>query len=95
MKLTETDVRHVAQLARLRLNDSQIHEMADTMSSILTYMETLNQVDTSQISPTSYVMNIDTAYRADEARPSLPIDAALANAPDRVGSFYRVPKIIE
>ena len=95
MKLTDTEVRHVAQLARLRLNDSQIHEMADTMSSILTYMETLNQVDTSQISPNSYVMNIDTAYRADEARSSLPIDEALANAPDRVGSFYRVPQIIE
>ena len=83
MKLTETDVRHVAQLARLRLNDNQIHEMADTMSSILTYMETLNQVDTSHVSPTSYVMNMETAYRADEARPSLPIDEALANAPDR------------
>lgn len=95
MKLSAEDVRHVAQLARLRLNDDQLRAMSDTMSAILSYMDTLNEVDTSRVSPTSYIGMTETAFREDEVGASLPLDNALANAPDRVGAFYRVPKIIE
>lgn len=95
MKLSAEDVRHVAQLARLRLNDDQLRAMSDTMSAILSYMDTLNEVDTSRVSPTSYIGMTETAFREDEVGSSLPLDDALANAPDRVGAFYRVPKIIE
>ena len=95
MKISKDEVRYVAQLARLKLDEPQIQEMSETLSEILTYMDTLNEVDTSNISPTSHVVKMDTVFREDEAKESLALDASLQNAPDRVGSFYRVPKIIE
>lgn len=95
MKISEDEVRYVARLARLQLEDEQIHDMSESLSKILRYMEKLNEVDTTGVSPTSHVGSLETAFREDEARASLPQDEALANAPDRVGAFYRVPKIIE
>ncbi len=95
MKISEKEVRHVAKLARLKVDEQHIHEMTETLSEILTYMEKLSEVDTSAIPPTSHVMNLQTVFREDEIHDSLPPDAALHNAPDRVGAFYRVPKILE
>ncbi len=95
MKISEGEVQYVAKLARLKLDEPQIHAMAETLSEILTYMDTLNEVDTSNIPPTSHVVKMDTVFREDNVQASLPLDDALQNAPDRVGSFYRVPKIIE
>ncbi len=95
MKISADEVRYVAQLARLRLDESQIHEMSETLSGILTYMDILNEIDTSDVSPTSHVVNMENVFREDLVKDSLPGDDALQNAPDRVGAFYRVPKIIE
>ena len=95
MKISEEEVRHVAKLARLQLDKPQIHDMSETLSHILTYMEQLNEIDTSEIPPTSHVGKTETAFREDEASDSLSVDDALQNAPDRVGAFYRVPKIID
>ena len=95
MKISEDEVRYVAQLARLRLEEHQIHEMSDTLSKILTYMDILNEIDTSDVSPTSHVVKMKTVFREDRVRDSLPLDDALQNAPERAGAFYRVPKIIE
>ncbi len=95
MKISKDEVRHVARLARLQLDESQIQEMSETLSEILTYMGKLNEVDTSNISPTSHIVKMDTVFREDEAKESLALDEALQNAPDRAGPFYRVPKIIE
>ncbi|PIE36063.1 Asp-tRNA(Asn)/Glu-tRNA(Gln) amidotransferase GatCAB subunit C [candidate division KSB3 bacterium] len=95
MKISEDEVRYVAQLARLRLEEDQIHEMSETLSKILTYMDTLNGVETSEVSPTSHVVDMETVFRDDCARDSLSPDDALRNAPDRAGAFYRVPKIID
>ncbi len=95
MKISKDEVRYVATLARLKLDEHQIQEMSETLSEILTYMDKLNEVDTRHIPPTSHVVKMDTVFREDEVKESLPLDEALRNAPDRVGSFYRVPKIIE
>jgi aspartyl-tRNA(Asn)/glutamyl-tRNA(Gln) amidotransferase subunit C len=95
MKISEDDVRYVARLARLRLDDNRIREMSETLSGILTYIDKLNEVDTRAIPPTSYVVNGEPVFREDYVEDSLLQDEALQNAPDRVGAFYRVPKIIE
>lgn len=95
MKISEDQVRYVAQLARLQLEDDQIHDMSESLSNILSYMDKLNEIDTSGVSPTSHIGSLETVFREDEAKASLPQDEALSNAPDRVGAFYRVPKIIE
>lgn len=95
MKISEKEVRYVGQLARLQLNDDRIHQMSETLNDILTYMDKLNELDTSDVLPTSHVGNIQTVLRHDVVGESLPLEAALQNAPDPVGVFYRVPKIIE
>ena len=95
MKISEDEVRYVAQLARLDLDKTLVHEMSETLSEILAYMDTLNELDTSDIPPTSHVGKTETVFRKDEVGESLPLDEALQNAPDRAGAFFRVPKIIE
>ncbi|GAK59437.1 glutamyl-tRNA(gln) amidotransferase subunit C [Candidatus Vecturithrix granuli] len=95
MKISEDDVRYVAKLARLQLDSAQIHKMSEIFNDILTYMDTLNHVDTTDVLPTSHVVKMESVFRNDEIKESLPLEEALQNAPDRVGAFYRVPKIIE
>jgi len=88
-------VAHIAHLARLFLSTEEQEKFSLQLSSILEYVEKLNELNTSGIEPTSHVLEIRNLMRDDTQRPSLPVDHALANAPDRYGNFYRVPKIIE
>lgn len=94
MKITAAEVEHVAQLARLRIDDKDAERLTEQMNSILSYMEKLNKLDTEGIEPMAHALNLDTPYREDEARPSLENDEALGNAPQRDGSFFLVPKVI-
>ncbi|MCL4475269.1 MAG: Asp-tRNA(Asn)/Glu-tRNA(Gln) amidotransferase subunit GatC [Nitrospirae bacterium] len=89
------DVEHIAHLARLRLSEEEKEKFGVQLSSILTYVEKLNELDTSGVEPTSHVLAIGNVMREDALRPSLSTDEALRNAPDRADDFYRVPKIIE
>lgn len=89
------DVEHIAQLARLALTDSEREKFATQLTSILSYVEKLKELDTSGIEPTSHVVTIGNVMREDKVSPSLAKDVALMNAPDKTGDFYRVPKIIE
>ncbi|PID58576.1 Asp-tRNA(Asn)/Glu-tRNA(Gln) amidotransferase GatCAB subunit C [candidate division KSB3 bacterium] len=95
MKISEDQVRHVAQLACVELEDVQLHEISESLSTILLYMDTLNEIDTSGVSPSSHIGKLETVFREDEVKASLAQDEALRNAPDRAGAFYRVPKILE
>jgi aspartyl-tRNA(Asn)/glutamyl-tRNA(Gln) amidotransferase subunit C len=95
MKISEDEVRYVAKLARLGLDAERIQEMSETLNDILTYMDKLNELDTSGVPPTSHVGKTETVFREDAVGNSLPVDEALQNAPDRAGTYYRVPKIIE
>jgi len=95
VKISREEVLHVAKLARLELSSEEIERLTDQLSNILSYVEKLNQADTKQVEPTSHVMSISNVFREDRARPSLPVEKALENAPDSEGAFFRVPKIIE
>ena len=95
MKISADEVRYVAKLARLDLGADRIQEMAATLSAILTYMDKLNELDTSAVLPTAQIGETETVFREDAAGASLTLDEALQNAPDRAGAFFRVPKIIE
>lgn len=95
MKISREEVLHVAKLARLELSSEEIERLTDQLSNILTYVEKLNQLDTKQVEPTSHVLSISNVFREDRARPPLPVEKALENAPDSEGTFFRVPKIIE
>jgi aspartyl-tRNA(Asn)/glutamyl-tRNA(Gln) amidotransferase subunit C len=107
MKITEQDVVYVADLANLELTDEERARMARDLSSILTYIDHLNQLDTADVSPmaqgsTQYgVREAGSAsadqnvFREDAPRPSLPHQEALSNAPQTDGNFFKVPKVIE
>jgi aspartyl-tRNA(Asn)/glutamyl-tRNA(Gln) amidotransferase subunit C len=95
MSLSLDQVRWVAQLARLQLSDAELESMTRQLSAIVEYVNQLQQVNTEGVEPLSHALPIQNVFREDELKPSLPVDAALANAPDRRGGFYGVPAVFE
>ncbi|MCA1588724.1 MAG: Asp-tRNA(Asn)/Glu-tRNA(Gln) amidotransferase subunit GatC [Chloroflexi bacterium] len=93
--ITRADVEHVADLARLHLTAEELDRMQTQLSRILEAIETLRDVDTSQVGPTSSVIQLENVMRDDVARPGISRDAALANAPLRDDPFLRVPTVLE
>jgi len=94
-KITRKEVEHVARLARLELTEEEKQRLTAQLDAILGYIDTLNQVDTSKVEPTTTVIPMASVMRDDEARPSLKQEEALANAPDREDVFFQVPRILE
>lgn len=98
MKITEAEVRSVADLANLKLTDAEIARLAKDMDEILTHMDALSELDTSAVEPMAQVLyqSEETAtLRADQPVPPLGNEAALANAPLAGAGYYKVPKVIE
>ena len=98
MKITEKEVRYVADLANLKLNDEEIARLSRDLDEILTHMDTLNEVDTSEVQPMAQVLyeaEETATLREDVERPCLSNEAALANAPLAGAGYYKVPKVIE
>ena len=95
MKITRQEVEHVARLARLGLSEEEKERMRAQLDSILTYIDTLKQLDTSGVEPTSHVIPMTNVFREDARWSSLSQEQALANAPDRQEGFFRVPRILE
>jgi aspartyl-tRNA(Asn)/glutamyl-tRNA(Gln) amidotransferase subunit C len=95
MKISKEEIEHIAVLARLSLPEEEKELFGLQLSSILDYMEKLNELDTKGIEPTSHILSLSNVMRDDTPTPSIPKEDALMNAPDHTGKFYRVPKIIE
>ena len=95
MSLTLEEVRHVAGLARLSLSPEEEALMRTQLSAILDAVAELSQVDTSSVEPTSHAAGQVAPWRQDEVRPSYPPEKALGNAPEKVGTSFAVPRIIE
>lgn len=94
-KLTESEVQHVAKLARLKLSPGQAQLFAEQLGSILEYVEKLNELDTTDVEPTAHAAPITNVLREDRARPAPGVEVILENAPERDGSFFKVPKVLE
>ena len=84
-------VLHVAKLARLRLTDEEVEKMSGELSTILSAIEQIGELDLDGVEPTSHVVDLENVLRADEPRPSLPRERALSNAPDASDEGFRVP----
>jgi aspartyl-tRNA(Asn)/glutamyl-tRNA(Gln) amidotransferase subunit C len=95
LKITIQEVEQVARLARLALSDSEKESMRRELDGILSYIDKLRALDTEGVPPTSHAVPMTNVMREDEPVPSLLQADMLANAPDRSGEFFRVPKIIE
>lgn len=93
--IEDKDVQHVARLARLALSDDEKARMRTELAAILAHIDTLTEVDVAGVEPTSHAVPLVNVMRDDEVRACLPSDEALANAPDRAGECFRVPRIIE
>jgi aspartyl-tRNA(Asn)/glutamyl-tRNA(Gln) amidotransferase subunit C len=94
-EITREEVARVADLARLHLTDDEIDRMQAQLSNILEAVETLREVDTSQVHPTASVIQLENVMREDEVRDGITREAALANAPLRDDPFLRVPTVLE
>lgn len=95
MSVSLEEVRRIARLARLRFDPEEEERLAREMSAILGYMETLEELDTTDVPPTSHVLDLTDVARPDEARQRISREEALRNAPDADGEYFRVPKVIE
>jgi aspartyl-tRNA(Asn)/glutamyl-tRNA(Gln) amidotransferase subunit C len=98
VKITEIEVRYVADLANLKLADSEVARLAKDLDEILTHMDALSEIDTSGVEPMTQVLSQseDTAtWRDDEVVPPIGNEAALANAALAGAGYYKVPKVIE
>lgn len=94
-KISIEQVRHVAQLARLKLSAQEEERLQTELSDILAYVDQLNELDTSAVEPTAQVGETGTPAREDEVTNSPAPEEMLSNAPARQGTFFKVPKIIE
>jgi aspartyl-tRNA(Asn)/glutamyl-tRNA(Gln) amidotransferase subunit C len=93
--ISREEVQHVARLARLHLSDEELERMREQLDAILAYVDKLRELDVEGVEPTSHAVPLVNVMRDDAVTPCLSQDAALANAPDRAGEFFRVPRIIE
>ena len=98
MKITEQEVRRVAELANLALREDEVVRMAHDLDGILSHMDKLNELDTTNVEPMAQVLfdaEETATLREDRERPPLSNAEAVANAPVTSGGYYKVPKVIE
>jgi aspartyl-tRNA(Asn)/glutamyl-tRNA(Gln) amidotransferase subunit C len=94
-KIDVEQVRKVAKLARLELTEAEVEEFTGQLSAILDYMEKMNELDTKNVEPLAHCLPISNVFREDVVKESLGTEKALANAPQRDGDFFKVPKILD
>jgi aspartyl-tRNA(Asn)/glutamyl-tRNA(Gln) amidotransferase subunit C len=95
MSLSEDDVRHVATLARLALDDEEIAALTPQLAGILAYAEQVGAVATADVEPMTHPLGLTDIFRDDEPGTSLDRDALMANAPDPQDGRFGVPRIVE
>jgi aspartyl/glutamyl-tRNA(Asn/Gln) amidotransferase C subunit len=88
-------VRHIGKLSRIELTDRQVATFRGQIESILRYFDKLQELDTGSVEPMAHAVELHNVFGEDSPRASLTPAEALANAPQRDGDFFRVPKVIE
>jgi aspartyl-tRNA(Asn)/glutamyl-tRNA(Gln) amidotransferase subunit C len=91
MAITREQVLHVARLARLELSEEEVERLGAQLSAILDAVSKVSELDLTDVEPMSHPLPLVNVWADDEPRPSLPLEDALANAPERDGDFFRVP----
>ena len=95
MALDKATVRHIAKLAHILIDEAQLEPMAVELGRILEWVETLNEVDTTGVPPMTGVAVQKLRRREDVVTDGKYPDKVLANAPEAVGGFFAVPKVVE
>ncbi len=89
------DIKYVSHLARIKMAASELKKFEKQFTDILSYIEKLNKLDTSRVSPTSHIIPVKNITRKDKVTSSLPVEKALGNAPGKKSNLFKVPKIVE
>jgi len=95
LSLTPEQVRHIARLARLGIEEDEVARFAGQLSEILDYFERLKQVHTDGVPPTAHTLPLHNVFRDDEPAPSMDPEQTLANAPQREDDYFRVRAVLE
>lgn len=93
--ITRKEVEHVANLARLQLTEEEAERYTKDLNAILDFAAKLNELDTSNVAPTSHATDVKNVMREDVNRPSLPREEVLKNAPDHEEGQFKVPAVFE
>ncbi|MBS4209573.1 Asp-tRNA(Asn)/Glu-tRNA(Gln) amidotransferase subunit GatC [Bacillus sp. FJAT-50079] len=93
--ISKEQVLHVANLARLEINDGEAEKFTKELAQMIEMAETLNQLDTANIEPTTHVFNQKNVMREDVVTEGLPIEQVMKNVPDHQDGLIKVPTIIE
>jgi aspartyl-tRNA(Asn)/glutamyl-tRNA(Gln) amidotransferase subunit C len=91
MAISRDEVVHVARLARLELTEEEVDRFAGQLDAILEAVGKVSELDLSEVEPTLHPLALSNVWAEDEPRPSLDVEEALANAPDREDDAFRVP----
>ncbi len=93
-EIDEELIRHVGLLSRIELTDEQVRRFGRQFADIVAYMDKLQELDTAGVEPMAHALPVHNVLAEDAPGESLPPSQALANAPDRDGDFFKVPKVI-
>ena len=91
MAISREQVEHVARLARVALTEEELERFGAQLDAILAAVGKVSELDLAGVVPTEHPLDVVNVWAEDEPRPSLPVEEALANAPERDGNFFRVP----
>jgi aspartyl-tRNA(Asn)/glutamyl-tRNA(Gln) amidotransferase subunit C len=95
MKIDKETLYKIAHLARLEFDEKDAEKMMQDMSSMVSFVEKLNEVDTTGVEPLTTMSHEMNALREDEVKPHLPHEEALKNAPKTDADYFRVPKVLD
>jgi aspartyl-tRNA(Asn)/glutamyl-tRNA(Gln) amidotransferase subunit C len=91
MAIDREQLLHVARLARLELRDDEVERLEAQLNDILAAVSKVSELDLADVPPTSHPLEVVNVWEEDEPRSCLPVEVALANAPEREGDFFKVP----
>ncbi|GEN46199.1 aspartyl-tRNA(Asn)/glutamyl-tRNA(Gln) amidotransferase subunit C [Alkalibacillus filiformis] len=94
-KISKDQVKHVANLARLSITEQEAEKYSEQLSAIIDFSELLNELDTSNVEPTTHVLEMKNIVRKDEPKEWISKEDALKNAPDQKDGQFRVPSILD
>ncbi|MNO84962.1 Glutamyl-tRNA(Gln) amidotransferase subunit C [compost metagenome] len=95
MSISKDQVKHVANLARLKLTDEELEKYTVDLSNIVDFAQSLSDIDVSGVEPTAHVLKIKNVFRKDDLKPSYDRDELLKNAPTKEAGCVSVPKVVE
>ncbi len=95
MEITKDTVKYVANLSRMELSAEEIETLAVELKDILGFIDKLEKLDVTKVSPTSHILSLNNVLREDSTIESLPVKEVLKNAPAAEGGFFSVPKVID